>query len=179
MLFLTLFEFLLHAFHKALLTESINLKVETATWVYLLEQQYMSFIGLDIYTVHEKRHLLDVKRILETTFKLWLILFVLVLMGIVFYKKYVPKVMKEVGRLGLALTFILLLTAVNFIAVFEFFHLLLFHANTWVFPESSMLIKLFPLIYFQQFFAIFVVLSLLLFLTLFFFSNPRSPKTSS
>jgi hypothetical protein len=146
----------------------------TITWTYLLKQQYLNFIDLDIYNIHEKRHLLDVKRVLETLYHLWLLLLITTTIGMIIFRNDYKKITKQVANLGLFLILFLVFMSIDFINNFDFLHSLLFNAKTWVFSNDSILIELFPLIYFQQFFFFLLTGSLILFTLLFFFSNFRA-----
>ena len=139
----------------------------------------MSLIDLDIYSIHEKRHLLDVKRVLKVTYQLWMILLVLSSIISIFFRNSYRIFFRRVSILGLSICFILLVSSISFIDSFNFLHTLLFNNQTWIFPNNSMLIELFPLVYFQQFFFFFLIGNIILFISLLFLNNPRHPKTTS
>ena len=178
-LFLTVFELVLYNFQEPIASPIRDLTTHTATWMYLIKQQYTAFIDLDIYNIYEKRHLLDVKRVLDSTYKLWLVLLSLSIISLVLFRKKYKIFLKQVAIFGLALSILLIVSSINFMSSFQFFHGLFFNAKTWIFPSNSTLIELFPLIYFQQFFFIVLVGSMVLFISLFFLNNPRHSKTSS
>ncbi|HFU76486.1 MAG TPA: DUF1461 domain-containing protein [Arcobacter sp.] len=165
-LFLTLFELLLHIFHKPITFPIEDRITHSETWAYLLKQQYISFIDLDIYNISEKRHLLDVKRVLESTYNVWLILLGISFIGLTIFRKTYKVFIQQTAILGLIVSALLIVSSINFISVFEFMHSLFFNAKTWIFPKESMLIELFPLVYFQQFFFLFLIGSIILFTTL-------------
>jgi hypothetical protein len=173
-IYLSLFELLLYSFHSPL-----NSCIETPflhqkTWTYLLEQKYISFIGLDIFSIHEKRHLLDVKRVFEQTYNLWLLFmslttFIVLILTIKFkFKSKFNVLLKYIYTLGFVLNTLLLLFMFSFLNSFKFIHTLFFSSNTWYFSQNSLLIKWFPLQYFQEFVTFFLLLSFLTFLLLFF-----------
>jgi hypothetical protein len=159
-IYLSLFEVLLYYFHSPL-THSIEdpLK-QQATWTYLLHQKYLSFIEIDAYTIHEKRHLLDVKRFFEKVHIVWITFtfFSLIILPI-FFKHLI----KIIIYLGITINTLFILFSLNFINSFDFLHTLLFTKNSWVFNKESKLIEYFPLIYFQEFFILFLGLSSLFF----------------
>ena len=159
-IYLTVFELLLHHFHFSLNSEINKPTVNSSIWRYLLHQKYIAFIDLDLLTIHEKRHLLDVKRVLNKTAILWitfssLSFFIL----IVFFRKIV----KIIALLGMALNGLFLLLTFNFLNAFQFFHTLFFRHQSWVFLKDSLLIECFPLLYFQEFLAFFLLLTSLIF----------------
>jgi len=77
LIFLTIslssFELILNLFHSPFGQEVVNPQAHNLTWLYLLKQKYITLIELDIFTIHEKRHLLDVKRLFEQIYSLWYI----------------------------------------------------------------------------------------------------------
>ncbi len=76
LIFLTIslssFELILNLFHSPFGQEVVNPQAHNLTWLYLLKQKYITLIELDIFTIHEKRHLLDVKRLFEQIYSLWI-----------------------------------------------------------------------------------------------------------
>ena len=134
-----------------------------ATWTYLLKQHYINLIEIDIFTIHEKRHLLDVKRVFETTYKLWFLFFILstaiLLVFIIKIKSKIITLLRYIYILGLTLNSLLILLMFNFLVNFNFFHTLIFSKNSWTFPKNSTIIEWFPLHYFQEFIMIFLILS--------------------
>lgn len=160
-IYLSVFELLLHAFHTPLSTEIKDPLLQEQTWTYLIYQKYLAFIDLDAFNVHEKRHLLDVKRIFNETYILWIISTILSFLILsVFFKKIINILI----YLGLISNSLLLFFSLNFINSFNFLHTLVFPNNSWIFAKESLLIQCFPLIYFQEFFILFLIFSSLLFL---------------
>jgi len=71
---LSSFIFLLYTFHSPFGYDIVELKAHNLTWTYLLKQKYISFINdLDIFSIYEKRHLLDVKRLFSSIYEFWII----------------------------------------------------------------------------------------------------------
>ena len=171
-IYLSLFELLLYTFHSPFQSHIEEPFLHHTTWIYLLQQKYISFIELDIFTIYEKRHLLDVKRVFEETHQVWILfLFLtgsLLLLFIAKLKTQLSTLLQYLYLLGFIFNSILTLFIFNFLNSFKFFHTLLFSANTWSFAPTSLLIKWFPLRYFQEFTLLFLFLSFLLFLLLFF-----------
>jgi len=159
-IYLTIFELILYNFHSPINSKIIEPTEHYNTWIYLLHQKYMGFIESDLLNIKEKRHLLDVKRVFKATHILWIISSSLgFLLFIIFFKK----TLKYIIIFGLTLNSLSLLLSFNFLNSFNFFHSLFFKQNSWIFLKNSLLIKWFPLIYFQEFFAIFLLLSFSLF----------------
>ena len=151
-IYLSLFELLIHTFQTSC----------SLTWIYLLKQHYISLIDSDIFTIYEKRHLLDVKRLLETTQKVWIISLAFSLVILYFFKKSI----KIISTIGICINFILLLFSFNFLNSFNLFHSLFFQNSTWFFPKNSSLLQCFPIEYFQNFLMLFLLISSLIFLFL-------------
>jgi hypothetical protein len=160
-IYLSIFELLLYNFHSPLHSKVIEPLAHDKTWSYLLHQKYMCFIELDILNIHEKRHLLDVKRVFKTTHTLWMITGSLAfIILIVFFRK----VIKSIALLGLSLNTLFILISFNFLNCFSWFHSLFFKENSWILLKNSLLIQWFPLNYFQEFFSLFLLLSFSFFL---------------
>ena len=172
-IYLTLFELLLHNFHYPFNTPIKDPITHSNTWIYLLKQQYISLIEVDAFNINEKRHLLDVKRVLETTHFLWIIFssFTLLLLIISFIKKILKKVLNYSIAIGAVINTLFIILSFNFLNSFNGFHKLFFAQNSWNFPKNSLLIDCFPLLYFQEFFALFLILSFLIFIILNFYAK--------
>jgi len=159
-IYLTLFEILLYNFHSPIDAKIINPNAQYTTWTYLLHQKYITFIELDLLNIHEKRHLLDVKRVFKATYITWMLSASLgFLILVIFFKK----VIKYIALFGLTLNTLSLLLSFNFLNSFKLFHALFFKQNSWIFLKDSLLIEWFPLIYFQEFFSLFLLLSFSIF----------------
>jgi len=157
------FELTLHLFHSPFNSTIIEPKAHSLTWIYLLKQKYISLIDLDIFNINEKRHLLDVKRFFDKIYYIWSILFTLsIFISISLYFKSKEKlalVIRYSTILGVVLNIIFILISFNFLEIFTLLHKILFLHNSWVFQPNSILIEWFPLEYFIEFFAIFIVLN--------------------
>ena len=160
-IYLSTFEFLLYHFHSPIYGEIINPSAHNTTWTYLLHQKYITFIELDLLNIHEKRHLLDVKRVFNTTYILWMLSASL---GFLILTVCFRNVIKYIATIGLSLNTFALLLSFNFLNSFELFHTLFFKQNSWIFLQNSLLIQWFPLVYFQDFFSLFLVLTFSFFL---------------
>ncbi len=105
------------------------------------------------FTSSEARHLYDVRNlIIDFTGALYLlIVFKLLLLGIIIFtsKKAVEDVIHiTFGSGTLTIMIPLMFSSIDFNYLFTEFHNLFFPQGGWIFPESSLLIQLFP----QQFF---------------------------
>jgi uncharacterized membrane protein len=157
-LLLSSFELTLFLFHSPINSDIIEPKAHSLTWIYLLKQKYITFIDLDIFTLHEKRHLLDVKRLFEKIYSIWIILSTLSILSIISLylkaKKSFFLVFRYSFFIGLIVTLLSIFIATDFLDSFKLLHQLLFPQHSWVFPNGSILIEWFPLSYFQEFLAI-------------------------
>jgi len=156
-IYLTIFELILCHFHYPFYDEALENHVAYAeTWNYLLKQKYITFIDLDLFNLYEKRHLLDVKKILKESHVLWMMFGSLAfLLLVIFFKR----VVKYIARFGLISTLFLTLLAFDFQNSFRLFHTMIFTNQSWIFLKNSLLIELFPTLYFQEFFAMFLLIS--------------------
>jgi len=155
-IYLSIFELLLYNFHSPINSKIIEPLAHYNTWMYLLHQKYISFIEVDLLNIHEKRHLLDVKRVFKTTYILWMLFSSLAFVILVIFFR---RVVKYIALFGLSLNTLFLLLSFNFLNCFELFHTLFFKQNSWIFMKNSLLIEWFPLVYFQDFFSFFLLLS--------------------
>jgi len=174
-LYLTIFELLLHSFHAPFNGTIKDPIVHDTTWSYLIEQEYITFIELDLFNIYEKRHLLDVKKVLENSYSLWLYfssLSLLILTIVIITSKNTLKIVSQyMVNLGIISLLILLGSSFNFLNTFNLFHSFFFTQNSWMFPKESLLIETFPLRYFQEFFLLFLVLTFLVLIFLKFYAK--------
>ena len=159
-LLLSSFEITLFLFHSPINSEIIEPKAHSMTWIYLLKQKYMAFIDLDIFTLYEKRHLLDVKRLFDKIYYIWVIVSILTISFILFIYFIDKKRFFLILRYNLFIVFLTILLSIliliNFLDSFSFLHQLIFLGHSWVFPDNSILIEWFPLSYFQEFMVIII-----------------------
>jgi len=169
----TVFELLLHTFHSSFNQDIPNPKAHTLIWIYLLKQKYITFIDLDIFSIHEKRHLLDVKRLFEKIYTIWLIFTIssVVITIFIYFKGWIGEVFRYFLYIGVAINSIFIISSIFFLDSFKFLHKILFPYNSWIFPPDSILIEWFPISYFMEFFILFIVLNILGLFLLKRFSN--------
>ncbi|NEW59822.1 DUF1461 domain-containing protein [Sulfurovum sp. bin170] len=157
-LLLSSFELTFFLFHSPFDSTIVEPKAHSLTWIYLLEQKYITFIDLDIFTIHEKRHLLDVKRLFENIHSVWITVSVISLSLVIFLyfraKERLILVFRYSFFIGLMVVALSILLAFDFLNSFKFLHQLLFLEHSWIFPDDSILIEWFPLSYFQEFVVI-------------------------
>jgi len=160
---LTIFELLLYNFHSPFNQDIPNPKAHTLTWIYLLKQKYITFIDLDIFSIHEKRHLLDVKRLFEKIYTIWLIFTIssVFITIFIYFKGWIGEVFKYFFYIGVIINSIFIIFSLFFIDSFNFLHKIFFPKNSWIFPPDSILIEWFPISYFVEFFILFIALNFL------------------
>ncbi|CAA6818984.1 MAG: Unknown protein [uncultured Sulfurovum sp.] len=172
-IYLSVFEFLLYFFQTSFQGEIKNPLAHSRTWTYLLKQEYVTFIELDVFNIHEKRHLLDVKRVFEKVYTLWIIFFslsVLILTLFLFQmKEQLKKLLQHIAILGMIFNTFLIVFFLNFLNAFKLLHTFIFADNTWTFPKNSLLIEWFPLLYFKEFFLLFLFFTFIIL----FLVNPK------
>ena len=159
---LTWFHALLYIFHPILPTELQPLS--RWLWDYLLYDPYFDLPNTDLLVMRERRHMLDVKHTLGDLRHLWW--FSLGLWMSLLAAQYRPITQRRLALrmslyVGMSVIGIAgIMAAINFHASFNLIHHLFFTNHSWVFPTGSLLIQLFPLHYFQQFFVIWSGLAL-------------------
>jgi len=171
-LLLSSFELTLHLFHSPFNSTIIEPQAHTTTWTYLLKQKYITLIDLDIFTIKEKRHLLDIKRLFDTLYNLWTLLSLLSFFSIIFLyfkaKESIALIFKYNFIIGLIVIALSIFLAFDFLDSFKTLHQLIFPMNSWIFPNNSILIKWFPLEYFQDFLTVVVfIFSIAIFINIF------------
>ncbi|MBJ6611367.1 MAG: DUF1461 domain-containing protein [Candidatus Thiothrix moscowensis] len=178
---------MLAAFHLLLHTQRPEISPELQAssqwvWQYLLHDSVLNLPNTSLLDMSARRHMLDVKRILATFQQATLLL--AAVGGLLLILQARPaanlrRLLDWSGRMGMSLMAVGMVAAsVDFRWAFILLHKLLFLERTWVFPDDSLLIRLFPLEYFQQFFLYWVFLCvmsfLLLLLTAHFWRTPHA-----
>ena len=135
---------------------------------YLENPDEVGLIEIDAFTESEKQHLLDVKIVAHRIFD-----FSFLVMGVILGLLYVfkwdcRKVLVNAGMITIMVPILLYFIPFNF--VFTGFHSIFFASGSWIFPSSSLLIKLYPFEFwkfaaFELFLRGFVTGWLLLFLS--------------
>lgn len=133
---------------------------------YLLNDEHIGFLGElefrdgePVFNQRELRHMQDVKRLTQAALLLWSVTLAgaAALVLILWRMGYAGQVWISLHR-GARLTLIIMavlvvLLVTSFSAIFVGFHRVFFEGNTWLFPYSDTLIRLFPERFWQQVFA--------------------------
>jgi integral membrane protein (TIGR01906 family) len=154
-----------------------------------LEGQTLSD-GSPLYNERELSHMVDVQVLVQQALQVWVVLLVL-LAGLAVWAwrgGWLADFWKGISRggwltTGLLVT-ILVLVATSFDALFTQFHHLFFEGDTWLFLYSDTLIRLFPMKFWQDAFALMGGITLLAALILGYFggrwaiARPAKPENS-
>jgi integral membrane protein (TIGR01906 family) len=166
LILLSSFELTLHLFHSPFNSIIIEQNAHQLTWNYLLKQRYISFIDLDIFTISEKRHLLDVKRVFDNIYSIWsTLLYIITPITLFLYLKSKRELFLALSysvRVGVVVNIISIIVSINFLDSFKLLHKIIFTNNSWIFKPNSILIEWFPISYFIEFFSIFTLLNFLI-----------------
>lgn len=139
--------------------------------------------GTPLYNQRELSHMVDVKNLVQLSFKIWdAAIGLLVGLGLAAWgARWSIDYRKGLSRGGWLTVGILLLILIgiflNFDALFTDFHRLFFTGDTWLFYYSDTLIRLFPMRFWQDAFILFGAISLVGGLLLGFFVG-RSLQTA-
>jgi len=167
-LLLSAFELVLALFHAPLMETISDPILHAQTWQYLLKQHYVTFIESDLFSLHEKRHLLDVKRLFDSLYRYWLMAMGVTLLGFILlgrrWREKKKILCQVLVRMGWGIHFLFMVILIFFPQSFGLLHQLLFPTASWFFPPDSLLIRWFPLHYFMEFFGMVLVVYFGLFL---------------
>ncbi|WP_287604706.1 DUF1461 domain-containing protein [Thiothrix sp.] len=138
-------------------------------WHYFLVEPMPVLPNTDLLDMRSRRHLLDVKIILNNLWGTLLISILVSLFLLVRFRHELKKLTKHVFYVNILIfSGFVILVFLDFRSAFVEVHYLLFPVNSWFFAQDSLLIQLFPLGYFQQFFYLWfagcITLSLCLFM---------------
>lgn len=121
------------------------------------------------FTVDEVSHLRDVKNVINKTqglFHIVIILEIILIGWIPFYienkYKFISPILIYSGLATILITVILFLASLNFSSLFFNFHLLFFPQGNFFFPENSILITLFPEVFFYKILSSIVLKSIII-----------------
>ena len=141
-----------------------------------------NFKGQKIFTESELSHMLDVKNVVQGALLAWYILIGLsvAILGwflIMGQWSSMRKAFQAGGwvTLGLIVSLLVFLL-VSFDTLFTKFHQLFFAEGTWLFDESSTLIRLFPFVFWRDAFALVLIFTLLVGILLVLITRKRKPK---
>ena len=142
-----------------------------------------NFKGQKIFTESELSHMLDVKNVVQSALLAWYILIGLsvAILGwflIMGQWSSMRQALQAGGWVTLGLIVALLVfLVVSFDTLFTKFHQLFFAEGTWLFDESSTLIRLFPFVFWRDAFALVLIFTLLVGLILVLLTRKRKLKT--
>ena len=142
-----------------------------------------NFQGQKIFTESELSHMLDVKEVVQGWLLAWYIVVGLsaAILGwflIMGQWSSMRQAFQAGGWVTLSLIGALLIfLVVSFDTLFTRFHQLFFAEGTWLFDESSTLIRLFPFIFWRDAFALVLIFTLLIGILLVLIFRKRKPKT--
>lgn len=142
-----------------------------------------NFQGQKIFTESELSHMVDVKKVVQNALLAWYIIIGLsvAIFGWFLIMGQWSSLRKAVqaggwvtlGLIGALIIFLL----VSFNTLFDRFHRLFFADGTWLFYESSTLIRLFPLVFWRDAFALVLIFTLLVAILLVVITRKRRLKT--
>jgi uncharacterized membrane protein len=124
---------------------------------YLLLIDNSGFIKTEGFTLLEKRHLLDVKRLLIDLQKIFILGMILSSTLFIFFRNKLKRLTHHTLFILFIFSSILLIfTLIDFFYFFKGLHPYFFTEGSWLFEKDSQLIILFPIVYFQQFIFIYM-----------------------
>jgi integral membrane protein (TIGR01906 family) len=155
-------------------TQQDRLKWGGLSLEYLLNDQGIEFLGelrlrdgKPLYIERELSHMVDVKVLVQAMIRAWLLLTAfLTLIGFGFLRFRIILDFWKSVRTGAYITIfgllaILIGVALSFYQLFTLFHRLFFEGDTWLFEFSDTLIRLFPLVFWRDAFALMGILTIL------------------
>ena len=155
-------------------TREDRLRLAEIARAYLLNDAGPEFLGdlrdsngTALYNPRELSHMVDVKVLVQNSLRLWTVLVVLLAgVGVAAWRLASPGTARSGFNLGGRITLILMaalvgLLLVSFSVLFTGFHQVFFQSGTWVFYYSDTLIRLFPMRFWRDVFALLMALTLL------------------
>jgi integral membrane protein (TIGR01906 family) len=141
-----------------------------------------TFQGQKIFTESELSHMVDVKKVVQGSLIAWYILIGLSVAILGWFlimgqwsslrQSFQAGGWVTLGLIGALLIFLL----VSFDTLFTRFHQLFFADGTWLFDESSTLIRLFPFVFWRDAFALVLVFTLVVGILLVLITHKRKAK---
>lgn len=141
-----------------------------------------NFQGQKIFTESELSHMVDVKQVVQGALLAWYIIIGLsvAILGwflIMAQWSSLRQALRAGGWVTLGLIVALLIfLLVSFDTLFDRFHRLFFADGTWLFDQSSTLIRLFPLVFWRDAFALVLIFTLLIGILLVILTRKRKSK---
>jgi len=120
---------------------------------YLRDKDEEHTLGLEVLTSDEKNHLLDVKKVVHRTFDV--LFFALIWMFALIWdnnnltqSKNFGKILKYAGLITVVMPLIFVLFP--FDLFFNMFHSVFFVSGTWMFPQGSALLQIYPIVFWKS-----------------------------
>lgn len=143
-----------------------------------------TFQGQKIFTESELSHMFDVKQVVQRALIAWYIVvglsvailgwFLIMGQWSSMRQAFQAGGWVTLGVIGALLVFLM----VSFDTLFTRFHELFFAEGTWLFDESSTLIRLFPFVFWRDAFALVLIFTLVIGILLVLLFRKRKPKTN-
>jgi integral membrane protein (TIGR01906 family) len=154
-------------------TTADRLRLAEIARAYLLNDSGPEFLadlrdsnGIALYNPRELSHMVDVRVLVQSALKVWMGLLVLLAVVALAAWRFAPEGTTRRGfNLGARITLILMvglagLLLVSFSLLFTGFHQIFFQSGTWVFYTSDTLIRLFPMRFWRDVFALLMTVTL-------------------
>jgi integral membrane protein (TIGR01906 family) len=122
--------------------------------------------GAGLYNPRELSHMVDVKNLVQEALAVWTgLVVVLAGLGMAAWRLGAPRTARRGFNLGARITLIVMvalvgLLLVSFSDLFTGFHEVFFQSGTWVFYFSDTLIRLFPMRFWRDVFALLMIMTL-------------------
>jgi integral membrane protein (TIGR01906 family) len=155
------------------LTRADRLRLAEVARAYLLNDAGPEFLadltdaqGIAYYNPRELSHMVDVKILVQNALKVWMALLVLLAAaGLAAWRWAQSGTVRRGFNLGGRMTLGLMLALaalllVSFSVLFTGFHQVFFQSGTWVFYYSDTLIRLFPMRFWRDVFALLMIMTL-------------------
>jgi integral membrane protein (TIGR01906 family) len=161
--------------------KSLEINKEVVDYI-LSSENNMNQLSSD-FTENEKYHLRDVKMLVIILQALFFISSISLIFLIINFESKNIEYSKQIKKSGIysgLIIIILIVLSLNFSLFFEYFHKVLFPQGNYSFASSSLLIKLYPSIFFEnfakQYFIISLIASILTMLSSYYLSFLKKPK---
>jgi integral membrane protein (TIGR01906 family) len=144
---------------------SLNYLLSNADISYLAGQTLPD--GQPLYNARELKHMVDVKTLFQTSFRVWDVLLAMLAIGAIWAwrGRWFKAFLHSLGRGGIftigLVVLVLVAVAVSFSSLFTVFHEIFFTGDSWLFLYTDSLIRLFPLPLWELAFVVVGVLTLI------------------
>ncbi|OQX05345.1 MAG: hypothetical protein BWK73_33830 [Thiothrix lacustris] len=172
-LYLGIWVVLLHIY--AVAGEAIVLRQDIVAYLFGAGTERLP--SMTALNLAEARHLLDVRRLFAALENLFYAVLGISTLLLMLQRHFAAgRMWLLTGYMGLISILLLGLSIAldGFVPLFVWLHTVVFPAGTWVFPDNSVLIQLFPLAYFLQFGVLYMAALVLIFTGLLIGNHRRS-----